>query len=198
MKLNNFLNNGTFDINCSIELYVPPKGMAWYDCGPEYIGYGNSMADDIPERFLNADIVYMTTNSETDAIVLEIRPEPRTEKQKQEKRKKAEESESKSEKEIMWVFEACDNSLVTNGIAFQKECPDEEQLKFYLCSKDFLGKADVMLYKIEGTNVDREDVIDYLDANDADDLVSVYAPEHGWEVGKARKMVIVVPEDYDF
>lgn len=74
MKLRELVKNSTFDINCRIELYVPPEGMAWYDCSPALITYGCESADEIPERMLNANVTYMTTNRETDAVVLEITP----------------------------------------------------------------------------------------------------------------------------
>lgn len=91
-------------------------------------------------------------------------------------------------KKNMWVLEASNNGLITDHVFSHR--PTEEQLELILWGDDFEGKTDVAMYEIETENADYDDVMDYLDANDADDFVNIYVPSHNWEVRQTEKLLL--------
>ena len=91
-------------------------------------------------------------------------------------------------KKNMWVLEASNNGLITDHVFFCK--PTEEQLELVLWGDDFEGKTDAVMYEIETENADYDDVMDYLNANDADDFLNIYVPSHNWKVRQTEEFLL--------
>lgn len=72
MRIEEFVQNNSFDVNCCVEIYDVSSGKNWEESlcvfGPEF-----SVRIDDPD-ILQADVRYVTINPKTLAIILEALP----------------------------------------------------------------------------------------------------------------------------